>query len=78
MIKYALQLCHQIDTFCAVNQCFIKKSRDKNHDDRSIYHNILTSDEWEILKEIYCLTRHFYNFITQIERYITTGTYNTV
>lgn len=36
MIKQALELCHCIDAFCAVNQWPVKRNRDENNDNGSV------------------------------------------
>lgn len=44
MIERALQLCHQINTFCAINQRSTKRLRDDSakDNDRSVRQDILT------------------------------------
>lgn len=75
MIKRALELCHRIDAFCAVNQWPVKRNRDENDDDGSVCWDTLTPDDWDTLKELYNLTRPFQDFTACIEGHATTGLY---
>ena len=77
MIERALQLRHQIDAFCAVNQRSTKRNRDDNDDDDdgSVCRDTLTPGDWDTLKELYALTKPFREFIARMEGRATKGSY---
>lgn len=75
MIKRALYLYHQIDTFCAINQRLSKQIQEENDDDRFVCCNKLTLGNSETLEKLYNLIKLFQDFIIRIESHTLTGYY---
>lgn len=79
MIEWILHLCYCINTFCVINQCTTRQSRDdlniKANNNKLICYNILTPGDWDTLKELYKLTKLFRDFIARIEDCTITGSY---
>lgn len=77
IIECALQLCHQINAFCAVNQHIIKwhKKDSLDNDDRSVCQNTWTPRDRDMFKKLYTLTKLFGNFIMRMEGHAITGLY---
>lgn len=72
-----MTFCHQIDTFCTVNQCITKQHKNKSveYNDGLVRRHTLTFRDWDTLKKLYDLTKSFYNFTAQIESWATTRLY---
>lgn len=60
--------------FYVFNEWSKKRSRD-NDNDRSVYQNILISSNWDILKELYILTKPFYKYTACMKDHTITDLY---